>query len=355
MVFYRAFKNAIKRLENKKLLFDTVNALMGVAINNPSMQDFFAEHGFKPPKKTTISGTASDYSVWVEHSKLGVDLLFSIEINNPLYTPPAGDKKSLWIPILKEASFKKNQANYPFGLTLDISLEEAKALLGEASYKSSDISKIWLKKDGTESFYGWQKMVDEARQIALNFRIKPTETLNAITLSLLQGTRLIPLYNPLKNQTMSDLLNDTLACHRVAVWLEWSILNGLYMGTNNEQVSINNVKAGTSNGVDFLRNQPEKSNLYLEQFAQAHQAFVRQYLNNLSTFDVLYARDYAMHFLSDAALRQNYMGEKAELALSQLAYSDEHKQMVFTMLDERFAEFKAHGFAKSQPILNCAQ
>lgn len=76
-------------------LFQQTIALIGMPINHPNMQAYFAEYGFKTPKKTEISCRSSERTFWIEHKKLGVNLLFSVDIKNPHYPPVAADKKGM--------------------------------------------------------------------------------------------------------------------------------------------------------------------------------------------------------------------------------------------------------------------
>jgi hypothetical protein len=331
-------------------MFDQIIPLLGVALDQPAMQDFLAEHGFKPPKKSEISGRASDRSFWLEHKKLGLTLLFSIDTNNPLYSAKVGSKKGMWIPLLQQVNCSNNNLSDPYHLHMGLTLTEAKSLLREPHYKSSDFSKVWLNDDGTESFYGWNIPIDADRQTLLSFRIKTDGVLKKIDLGLKELTPVQYLYDPLIHETMHNLLGDPYHSIENAVFLEWSIQQGLYQGSAQEQETISKVKSGTLNGIDFLMKYPEKSRIFKEEFAPQHQTFVHKYCNNLSGHDVLYSRDFAFCFLKEPALRQNYMGIDATESLKQLHYTEENKNIVFDVLNQRMAEFNQHGFSKSQHI-----
>ena len=83
-------------------MFEQTIKLIGKPLNDPDLQAFMAEHGYKQPKKAEISGRSSDRSFWVEHKKLAINLLFDIETQNPHYLPFAGSKKGMWLPMLQQ-------------------------------------------------------------------------------------------------------------------------------------------------------------------------------------------------------------------------------------------------------------
>ena len=63
-------------------MFEQLLKFIGKPLNDPALQAFMAEYGYKQPKRTEIFGRSSDRSFWVEHRKLGVNLLFDIEADD---------------------------------------------------------------------------------------------------------------------------------------------------------------------------------------------------------------------------------------------------------------------------------
>ncbi|MGB4812100.1 MAG: hypothetical protein WBP13_06420 [Methylophilaceae bacterium] len=329
-------------------MFEQIIQLIGLTIDHPTMQEFLLSHGFKLPKKTEISGRASDRSFWIEHKKLGVNLLFSIDIKNPQFPPIAADKKGLWKPVLSHITFTNSKLDYPLNLQFGLSIAETKTYLGEPHYKSSDIHKIWLNEDGCESFYGWVQPLDENKQIQLSVRIKTEDALDEIDVSIKYLTPVLTLFDALNNQTIDTLVADNHHFNEATMLLAWCIQHEFYRGEPKDNAMISQVKAGKASIIDYLR-QHHQMHIYKEQFASQFQTFIHQYCNNMSGFDILYARDFAYCFLDEPKLRQNYMGEAAINQLKSIQYTDEHQQLIFKMLDQRFAEFIQHGFAKSSP------
>jgi hypothetical protein len=326
----------------------TIN-LIGKPLNHPDLQAFIAEHGFKPAKKPEISGRTSERDFWIEHKKLGLNLLFSIEIKSPAYTPVAGSKKGLWIPVLKCVTFLSTKLDYPLGLKMGLSHDETAQILGAPSYKSSDIHKRWLKDDGSESFYGWNHPLDIARQLELHTRISVGDKLDEIDARMIEFKAIDTLYDVLNNQTVDVLLKNPKP--NIAMLMEWSIQKGHYVGEPQFADLIAKVKVANANGTDFLNAQNHSATIYLEHFAKSSQEFIRQYCNNMSGYDILYYRDYCLTFLSKKNERENYLGEDAIATLQKVDYSDANKAKIFAVLDQRLAEFKAHGFAKSKVTL----
>jgi hypothetical protein len=330
----------------RKMFEQTIN-LIGKPLNDPDLQAYFTEHGFKPAKKTEISGRTSERDFWLEHKKLGINLLFDIDSKNPLYPPVAGSKKGLWLPILRSVTFLDAKTAYPLGLKMGLSYADASQILGAPSYKSSDIAKIWLNDDGSESFYGWHKTIDEAKQITLHARIQTDGAIDEINVEVIALKEVFVLFDAFANQNLSDFFNNANQYNSPCIFIEWAIKNGLYLGQADEQTGIAAVKNGLSMR-DFFQNHIKTAGFYLPYFAPAHQQFVRQYVDNMSGHDVYFGRDYMLSFLTNNAERNNYLGEDALNTLAKVALNDENKAKMFAVLDARFAEFNAHGFAKSK-------
>lgn len=312
------------------------------------MQAFLVEHDFKPPKKSEISGRSSERDFWIEHKKLGVNLLFSIDIKNPHYPPVAADKKGMWVAVLEYVTFLSTKIEYPLGLKMGLNYAQTVQILGEPSYKSSDISQIWLNDDGSESFYGWDYLFDKSKQIELHARIHLGDKLDEINVRIATLDSVFYLYDALRNENINNLLANNYHCHEAALFLEWAIKNDLYIGEPQHQAIIAQVKNGAANGLDFLAQHSYSGHVFKQQFAPSAQQFVRQYCNNMSSFDILYSRDFALSFLTHAKQRDNYMGEAAIETLKQMVYSIDIKAKIFSLLDKRLAEFNEHGFAKSK-------
>lgn len=329
-------------------MFQQTIALIGMPINHLNMQAFLVEHGFKPPKKTEISGRNSERDFWIEHKKLGVNLFFSIDIKNPHYPPVAADKKGMWVAVLEYVTFLSTKIEYPLGLKMGLSHAQTAQILGEPSYKSSNISQIWLNYDGSESFYGWDYLLDKSKQIELHARIKLAENLDEMNVGITSLDSIFYLYDDLINENINNLLANNYHSHEAALFLEWAIKNDLYIGKPQHQAIIAQVKNGAANGLDFLTQHSNSGHIFKQQFAPSAQQFVRQYCNNMSSFDILYSRDFALSFLTHAKQRDNYMGEAAIETLRQMAYSIDNKAKIFSLLDKRLAEFNEHGFAKSK-------
>lgn len=329
-------------------MFQQTIALIGLPINHSNMQDFLVEHGYKLPKKTEISGRNSERDFWIEHKKLGVNLLFSIDIKNFTYAPVAAEKKGLWMPVLQYVTFLNAKIEYPLGLKMGLSHDQTAQILGTPSYKSSDISKSWLNDDGSESFYGWNYSLDQDKQIELHARIHLGGELDEINVRIATLDSVFYLYDVLRNERIEHLLADSFSSHQVAMFVEWAIKNALYVGESQHQAIIAQVKNGVANGLDFLSKHINSGHIFTQQFTPTAQQFVRQYGNNMSSFDILYSRDYSLSFLTNTKQRNNYMGEAAIETLRQMAYSIDNKAKIFSLLDKRLAEFNEHGFAKSK-------
>ncbi len=333
-------------------MFEQTIKLIGKPLNDPDLQAFMAEHGYKQPKKAEISGRSSDRSFWVEHKKLAINLLFDIETQNPHYLPFAGSKKGMWLPMLQQITFENPKLTYPLGLKIGLTHDETTKILGDFTFKSSDVHKVWLNDDGSESFYGWTKTIDAAKDLVLHTRINVGEKIRDIDIHPACMDSVFYLYDVFNNETIANTLAATATLHEMAMFMEWAIQKGLYVGAAQLADIVAKVKNGSASGIDFLRQHTHCGRIFKEDFApnalQTNaQEFVRQYGNNVSGYDILYSRDYVLSFLTNAKQRDNYMGEDAIETLKKVEYSAENKAKMFAVLDMRFAEFNAHGFAKS--------
>lgn len=329
------------------MMFKQAIKLIGKPLNDPALQAFMNEHGFKQPKRTEISGQSSERDFWIEHKKLGVNLLFDIDIKNPLYTPVAGSRKNLWIPVLSYVTFFDAKLSYPLGLKIGLTHNETIKLLGTPSYKSSDISKSWLDDDGNEAFYGWHKTIDEAKQIELHARIHNNDKLDDLDVSIIAFDPVFRLFDGLRSENLSHFFNNPNEYNMPSLFMDWAIKHNIYIGQADEQAGVVAVK----NGLDireFFQQNVKTTAIYLHNFAPAHQQFVRQYINNMSSHDVYFGRDYSFSFLTNKTERNNYLGEAVLNTLEKVVLNNENKTKIFAVINVRFAEFNTHGFAKSK-------
>lgn len=327
-------------------MFEQAINLIGKPLNDPALLAFMTEHGFKQPKKAEISGRSSERSFWVEHKKLGVSLLFDIEAENPLHPPYLGSKKGMWIPMLQQVTFESAKLDYPFGLKIGLTHDEATEKIGEFTFKGSDIHRVHLKDDGSEKFYGWTKTLDAAKDIVLHTRIKVGDKIDSIDIHPARLTSVFYLYDVFNNGNIETMLAGT-DMHENAMFMEWAIQNKMYIGTVQDADIVEKVKNGNANGIDFLKTRTNNGRIFKEEFVQNSQKFVNQYGNNMSSYDILYSRDYMLSFLTVAKQRDNYMGADALNSIRNVVYNEVNKAKIFAVLDTRLAEFNAHGFAKS--------
>ena len=129
--------------------------------------------------------------------------------------------------------------------------------------------------------------------------------------------------------------------------MQWAIKNDYYIGQTSEQEVIAAVKNGLTMA-KFFQKTIKTPSIYLEFFEHAYQQFVRQYINNMSSHDVYYWGDYSLSFLTNNTERNNPYGQTALNTLSKVEMNDANKAKIFAVLYMRFAEFNAHGFAKSK-------
>lgn len=334
-------------MTNNTEIFEQAVNLIGKPLNDTVLQTFMNINGFKQPKKTEISGKSSERSFWVENKKLKVNLLFHIDPDNPIYFPFPATRKGMWQPILQQVTFCNPKFKYPFGLKIGLTHEETTKLMGDFSFKSSDIHPVWINDDGSESFYGWKKIIDNTKQLELHTRIDLGEKILEIDVHRNRMQSVFYLYDIFNNETISDTLSNTATLHEMAVFMEWAIKKDFYQGNSVQANIITKIKHDKANGIDFISEHNQCGHIYVEDFIPDVQQFVRQYCNNMSGKDILYSRDYVLSFLTDAKQRDNYFGQDAVDVLRKVEYSSGNIAKIFTVLETRFLEFNTHNFAKS--------
>jgi hypothetical protein len=328
-------------------IFERAINLIGKPLNNEALQEFINVHGFKQPKRTEISGKSSERSFWVENKKLKVNLLFNIDPENPIYNTFSGKRKGMWQPILQQVTFSNPKFEYPFGLKIGLTHQETTKIMGDFTFKSSDIHPVWINDDGSESFYGWKKIIDNTKQLVLHTRIDFGEKILKIDVYPNRMQIVFYLYDMFNNETISNTLANTATLHKMAVFMEWAIKKDFYLGNSVQADIITKIKQDKANGVDFISEHNQCGHIYVEDFIPDVQQFVRQYCNNMSGKDILYSRDYVLSFLTNAKHRDNYMGQDAINVLSKVEYSPGNIAKIFTIIESRFIEYNTHGFAES--------
>ena len=227
-------------------MFEQTIHLTGKPLNDVQMQAYMVENGFKQPNRTEISGQSSERSFWVEHKKLGINLLFAIDVNNPLHLPVAGSKKNLWGPVLHYVTFLNSKLSYQYDLKIGLTHDETAKLLGAPSYKSSDISLSWLNDDGSEAFVGWNKPMDDAinnaKQIELHVRVWEDEKLDEININVIEFSPIFSLFDALRSENLTHFEADINDFNQTSIFMEWAIKNDCYIGQASEQEGIAAVK-----------------------------------------------------------------------------------------------------------------
>ena len=332
-------------------MFNTLSNLIGLRIDDKNIIDFIDKHGFKYPKKPYLSNRAADNSYWIENKKLGVDLLFAAQTFLAGYPLIKGDKKGIFVPVLSTVRWYNNKSATEFPLHLDFKhdFETLKLKLGEPTLKSSDISPVWLNDDGSESFYRWEKILDEQREHVWGLEYKDNNTISNFTLGLKYKNPLIQLYYEWNYETLDTILHQQ-AFYTTAylLFLQWAIEKDLVKTNNITSGIIETIKAGKAPVTDWIQN-INRGYIHDEDFV-AENRFMRAYIKNLSSHDILYTRDLAHTFLPSDELKNNYFGAAATSLLNQLANNEATYTQVKTIIDQRLAEYQAHRFSRSKQL-----
>ncbi|BAV06138.1 hypothetical protein SAMN05421788_106198 [Filimonas lacunae] len=332
-------------------MFHTLSNLIGLPVNDSSIVDFIEKHGFKYPKKPFISNRSSDTSYWVQHKKLGIDLLFKAETFLSSYPLIKGDKKGIFVPVLASVRWYNNtsKSDFPLQVDFDDNYNTLQQKLGDPTLKSSDISPTWLNDDGTESFYRWEKWLNEEKSQVWGLEYTDDHTIKYVSLGLKYHNPLFQLYYEWLHETFEHLLqrNDFYNTAHL-LFLQWAIENNL-VKTNAATAGImQDVKAGTQPITAWVES-INRGYILADDFA-AEERFVSAYINNLSSYDILYPRDIAYTFLPTSELKNNYMGQEATQLLNQIPCNEVTYALVKPVLDKRLAEYQEHRFKNSKQL-----
>jgi hypothetical protein len=332
-------------------MFETIANLIGLRIDDEKIIAFMEKNGFKYPKKPTISNRSTDTSYWIENKKLGIDLLFDARnylVNYPLIP---GERKGIFIPVLKMARWYNNKSKtvFPHNLDFDHRFDEITAKLGAPTIKSSEIAPTWLNDDGSESFYRWKIPVLEEKDVFLTLEYRDDDSIDDFRLGLKHVMPIFLFYSNWVYQDYDDLVKMKDFHTRADLhFLRWSIENDLVRTDESTAATIQSIKEGKVLAREFIK---VLNRGYLEEDDFSSEGrFVRQYIQNLSGHDILYTRDVAFLFLETAEQRQNYLGAAAISVLNEVPDNEETYQTIRSLLDRRLAEYRAHQFKQSKQL-----
>lgn len=287
-------------------MFETLTSLLGLQIDNEKIISFIETNGFKYPKKPFISNRSTDTSYWVENKKLGIDLLFDARTFLDSYPLIQGGKKGVFVPVLRSIRWYNNKSNttFPHAVTFSDSFDDLTRKLGTPTLKSSEISPIWLNDDGSESFYRWRLPVDT--DITWGPQFNDDNEVRDISLGLKYHSPLFYFYDEMQYQVLKQptTADDIAYLH----FIQWAIDRQLITGQSTAMEWLQHINRGYVLEGDFSAEQP----------------FIHAYINNLSSFDILYTRD-------------------AET-------TGDNYEAIRDMIDQRREEYKTHKFSKSKQL-----
>lgn len=333
------FLNFIKMIE------DLIN-LMGRPIQDPEMKDFLAKNGFKYPKKDTISNRSQDRSFWLENKKLGLSLLFTIQIRNPIYSFLPGGKKGIFLPMLNFASFNsKSQEEFPFEINFALNLDKIKQIVKKYKFEDDSPPKLkWMQR--------WNRTLDKEKDIAISMEYRNEQKiLKEVQIKIKTSSDLLQLYDEL----MYALDVFPKFSERTDVFfLWWAIKNDFFKENTENKAGIKELKAEKISIVDFVKKYLRRSYVGLEDFCKdaENDGFLNFYINNESGYsggkDIYLAQDFSDIFLKGKRL--DHMDVEGRKILNQLEFSEENYKKVESFLNQRYKEFKENRFKKSKKL-----
>lgn len=331
-------------------MINNIISVLGKPLQSKEIKSFLAKHGFKYPKKDSISNRAVETNFWIENKKAGVSLLFSVQPYNPDYKPVAGSKKGMYIPIFIQANFdEKGEFEFPFDVNFKLSFNQLKKKLGKPTLKSSEISPSWLNEDGTESFYRWSKVVKRDVLFGVEYNSEKAG-IRDITLGIKYNLSIFDLYDELKQENVETLTrakNDFTKTSNL-MFLKWAIQNDCMQVSKTNKKLIAEIKSGKKDSIDFIKSL-DRGYILESDFSRSGN-FIRMYIQNLTDYDILFQDDMANTFLTSKKLRDHYLSADAQKVLNQVEYDAKNYKRVEEVINKRFKEFEKHKFEKSKKI-----
>ena len=326
---------------------------LGYTLDNEVLREYIASDSFTKIKKESILATAQDKSFWVEGKKNGISLLFSIEVHNKSYPPIVADRKNSYRPYLIRVSFqraknKKTNYNFPFNLSFDLNLKKIINILGQPSSKSSEISDIWIRDDGSENFYSWHKALNSYKEVRVTSWNDDNGDyfVSEIAVSIKEETEIMCFYDVFTVKNFKEKLSGEEAhyyIHKLFL-LEWLIKNNYYRITNENGKGISKLQNDSISIVDFVEEYLGKYYLSQEDILEIG-TFVRQYVQNLTDTNFYYLGDYRKIF---AHLTSDF--KETEKKLNKVKLSNNNYKKVEILLNQRLKEFQESRFKKVEKL-----
>lgn len=331
-------------------MINKIISVLGKPLQSKEVKSFLAKHGFKYPKKDSISNRTAETEFWIENKKAGVSLLFSVQPYNPGYRPVAGSRKGMYIPIFIQANFDgKGEFEFPFDVNFKLRFNQLKRKLGKPTLKSSEISPSWLNEDGTESFYRWSKVVKRDILFGVEYNCEK-DGIKDMSLGIKYNISILEFYDELKQEnveTLTSVKNDFTITSNL-MFLKWAIQNGFVQVSKTNKKLIAEIKSGKKDSIDFIKS-IDRGYIIESDFSRSGN-FIRMYTQNLTDYDIVFQDDLANTFLTSKKLRDNYLGGEAQKVLNQVEYDVKNYKRVEDVINKRFKEFEKHKFEKSKKI-----
>lgn len=289
-------------------------SILGKPINDTNVISFLKKYGYKYPKKDKITNQSSYKYDWIENTKLGVNILYKIDILNGLYPNISSGRKGSFYPRISQVDICKNTSVEDLPVNFSDEFQDLVARFGEDYVKSSEIAYIWLE-DGQESFYEWEILIDKNKQINLRIRYSK-DGIENISVEINENESLIELYCESDNEIYESYLEES-DYHQTAkkMFLRWLIENNYINSTDAVEDYIKSLNRGYF-GLNDLTKDKYK---------------IRRYIKNLNGDDIYLISDFKNTFLN----KPNLSIIEQEHILNNIKYNEENYQLMCETWNKR--------------------
>jgi hypothetical protein len=317
-------------------MIEQVKNLIGKSIDDPEIIDFLNGSGIKYPKKPYISNRSSDDSYWLVKKKQGFDLLFSVRVYNEKYIAKQASRKGMFSPVLEQVLWSNNKSNtnFCFGVGFDDNFDTLIEKLGQPT-KSSE----WIPDGKEDWWYRWYKVLDASRDIQFTVEWwSNIQKIYKIAITIPWVSPLFYFYDPLCYENIETFLAEKGGWKiEKLFFIQWALDRGL-LAASDEDASLGMADINKSGAVSYIK-KLNRGYLVESDFLREGR-FVRLYIKNSTGQDIVYQRDFALHFLHGQNMSGGYLSEEATTELNKIECNQENYQQIAEIIDRRFAEIK---------------
>lgn len=309
--------------------FEEITAIVGKAINDPSVVAFMDKYEYGWPEKGTISNRAGDRNYWA-YNMDGPSLLFKLEVYNPNYQPSEGEKGEFY-PVLTMVDFSMQDIAmmaFPFDISLQTQYEDLKEKLGEPT-------RIWFEEE-EQPMHDWELPLENDHIFFVRYHMEDKAVVR-ISVMLKEHKTVFILYDPLLYENIETFEQKNHNRIFVLYFIRWAIENHFITETQHNRELLREIRVGQTAAIEYLRSLG-RGYVAKHDFNAQH-VFIQKYIPMGDGDDIEYYNDVVRLFIADKEMLRSYFGKKAQDFLDAYDWNEDAYQKVKSKISERLAAF----------------